>query len=158
VCVETVDQGRPDPASCVGRSNADLLDVGAPIDDVAEEIGDRVIGCVDRNPRVPGRDESLKLCVCERFIGGDLGHPDRGKCTARAALDVAQDPELAAARLPYLIHRQPTTGCATMDPGAINTSERDGVREKRGGPVLASCTTATLAGPPTAASMAAEPC
>jgi hypothetical protein len=89
-------------------SDADLRDVGASIDNVAEEIADQVIGSVDRNPRVPGRDESLKLCGRERLIGGNLGQPDRRKCPARVALEVAQGLELVAARPPDLVHRQPT--------------------------------------------------
>ena len=42
--VEIVDQGRPNPASCIRGRDADLLDVGAPIDNVAEDVADRVTG------------------------------------------------------------------------------------------------------------------
>ena len=75
VRVKTVDQRGPYPASCMRGRDADLLDVGAPVDNVAEEIADRAIGCVDRNPRVSGPNERLKLGDRQRLVSGDLGLP-----------------------------------------------------------------------------------
>jgi hypothetical protein len=85
-------------------SDADLRDVSAPIDNVAEEVGDRVIGCVDRYPCMPGPDEQLKLADRERLVSGDLCHADRGKGAACIPFDLAQGLKLLAARHPDLIH------------------------------------------------------
>jgi len=94
--------------SCIRGSDADLLDVGAPIDNLAEEVADRPIGCVDRNPRAAGPNERLKLGDGQRLVSGNLGHVDRGKRTARITFDLAQGFDFARSRPSDLIHRPPT--------------------------------------------------
>jgi hypothetical protein len=89
-------------------SNADLRDVGAPIDNVADEVADRETGCVDGNPGVSGRNETLELGDRRRLVSGDLGHADRGECQARVALDLAQSLELIEARPSNPVHGPPT--------------------------------------------------
>jgi hypothetical protein len=108
VRIKTVDQCRPHAASCMSGSDADLLDVGAPIDNGAEEVTDLVTGCVDRNPRASSPNKRLQLGDRKRLVSGDLGHPDRSKCTARIAFDLAQSLEFITARPPDLIHHPST--------------------------------------------------
>jgi hypothetical protein len=105
VRVKTVDQSRSNPASCVRGSDADLLDVGAPIDDVGEEIADWMVGSIDRNPRASVPNERLKVCGRQRLVSGDLGHADLCKCARRIALELTQGLELVPTRPPDPIHR-----------------------------------------------------
>jgi len=58
--LETVDQGRPQAPSCVFGRDADLLDMGPAIDELAQEVRHRPIPCVHGDPRVSGRDERLE--------------------------------------------------------------------------------------------------
>ena len=71
------------------RSDAHLLDVGAPIDDVNEHVADRLFGVVDNDPG------PAVLRVAGKFLDGgglivsDLGHADVAKPLARQTLDLA---------------------------------------------------------------------
>ena len=85
-----VEERGPEAAPGMGRRHADLLDVGAAVDDRADQVGDGAVVGVDRHPRAPGGPERLELGAGARIVERDLGHPDRREERPGLALDLDQ--------------------------------------------------------------------
>ena len=92
-----VDERGTEAAAGVGGRDAHLLDVGAAVDDGAQQVGDGPVGVVDGHPRAPVGAEGLELGDRAGIVGGDLGHADRREGAAGLALDRDQRLELVAA-------------------------------------------------------------
>ena len=88
---EVVDERGAEAAARMRRRDADLLDVRAAVDDVADQVRDRAVVLVDRHP---GAGHVLDR---PGVVGGDLRHPDVGERPARLALDLQQELELVVA-------------------------------------------------------------
>ena len=68
-----VDQPRAVAATAGGGKDVDLLDVGAPVDDVGDQVADHGL-VLDRDPGLAGLDVGLELGRGERRVigaGGD---------------------------------------------------------------------------------------
>ncbi len=101
---EVVDQRCTDPARRDSQRDADLLHMGTPVHDGAEQVCDDWAAVVGRDPGQPGSSELPQFGKRRWLMLGDLMHPEFGEATARVSFDPADALKLHDLRRPNPQH------------------------------------------------------
>jgi hypothetical protein len=84
-------------ARAVGE-HRNLLNVDAAVDTIGDQIGNRDVGRIDRDPGEPAPLVPDELVEGERIVVGDLPHTDVVEALAGRPLDVLQNGQLVHTR------------------------------------------------------------
>lgn len=86
--LDLVEQCPSDAGALVVGVDADLLDVGAAIDDVDDDVANRPSICVDRDPGSALVGVASEDVERQGFVVGDLRHAHLAEASAGATLDL----------------------------------------------------------------------
>ena len=105
----TLEKRLADASALMTRPNAHLLDVRAVVDNVDEDVADRLIGAVNSDPGPPCLRVSGERLHGSRRVIRDLGQTDISKALASKSFDLSK-------RRPFRRSRWPDDGGHVENP------------------------------------------